>query len=178
MTSTFGRNGYSPKIIVFDDSSPAAQEKYYPLLEQTRTHNDVYYVGPKEKEQFTAYLRHRLRGQASRRTGEEPVPPQLRRQPQLHTHAHARRIDDLRRRRHATLRLMEDSLEIARRKRNQSRATPPRRTEWLRSQILRHRRIIPRCSWQVGGRGARQLHIRRITRRYRNGPGDQRLQGR
>ncbi|HEX4614048.1 MAG TPA: hypothetical protein VH092_38050, partial [Urbifossiella sp.] len=57
----FWRNGHAPKIIVFDDSSPAAQEKYYPLLEQTRTHNDVYYVGPKEKEQFTAYLGQRLR---------------------------------------------------------------------------------------------------------------------
>jgi len=57
----FWRNGHAPKIIIFDDSSPVAQEKYYPLLEQTRTHNDVYYVGPKEKEQFTAYLSHRLR---------------------------------------------------------------------------------------------------------------------
>jgi hypothetical protein len=57
----FWRNGHAPRIIVFDDSSPAAQEKYYPLLEQTRTHNDVYYVGPKEKEQFTAYLSQRLR---------------------------------------------------------------------------------------------------------------------
>jgi len=57
----FWRNGHAPKIIVFDDSSPVAQEKYYPLLEQTRTHNEVYYVGPKEKEQFSAYLSHRLR---------------------------------------------------------------------------------------------------------------------
>src|SRR5580692_10960979 len=57
----FWRNGHAPKIIVFDDSSPVAQEKYYPILEQTRTHNDVYYVGPKEKEQFTAYLSSRLR---------------------------------------------------------------------------------------------------------------------
>jgi hypothetical protein len=57
----FWRNGHSPRIIVFDDSSPVAQEKYYPLLEQTRTHNDVYYVGPKEKEQFTTYLSQRLR---------------------------------------------------------------------------------------------------------------------
>jgi hypothetical protein len=57
----FWRNGHAPRIIVFDDSSPVAQEKYYPLLEQTRTHNDVYYVGPREKEQFTAYLSHRLR---------------------------------------------------------------------------------------------------------------------
>jgi hypothetical protein len=57
----FWRNGHTPKIIVFDDSSPVAQEKYYPQLEQTQTHNDVYYVGPKEKEQFTSYLSQRLR---------------------------------------------------------------------------------------------------------------------
>lgn len=56
----FWRNGHTPRIIVFDDSSPVAQEKYYPLLEQTRTHNDIYYVGPKEKEQFTTYLSQRL----------------------------------------------------------------------------------------------------------------------
>jgi hypothetical protein len=57
----FWRNGHSPRIIVFDDSSPVAQEKYYPLLEQTKTHNDVYYVGPEQKDQFTAYLSQRLR---------------------------------------------------------------------------------------------------------------------
>src|SRR5262249_49807772 len=48
----FWRNGHSPTIVVFDDSSPAAQEKYYPALEQTRTHAELFYVGPKEKEQF------------------------------------------------------------------------------------------------------------------------------
>ena len=57
----FWRNGHSVRMIVFDDSSPANQEKYYPLLEQTRTHNDLYYVGPREKEQFLAYLNRRLR---------------------------------------------------------------------------------------------------------------------
>ena len=57
----FWRNGHSVRMLVFDDSSPANQEKYYPLLEQTRTHNDVYYVGPGEKEQFLAYLNGRLR---------------------------------------------------------------------------------------------------------------------
>ena len=31
----FWRNGHSVPMIVFDDSSPANQEKYYPLLEQT-----------------------------------------------------------------------------------------------------------------------------------------------
>ena len=56
----FWRNGHSVRIMVFDDSSPANQEKYYPLLEQTRTHNDVFYVGPREKEQFIAYLNERL----------------------------------------------------------------------------------------------------------------------
>ena len=57
----FWRNGHSVRMIVFDDSSPANQEKYYPLLEQTSTHNDLYYVGPREKEQFLAYLNGRLR---------------------------------------------------------------------------------------------------------------------
>ena len=57
----FWRNGHSVRLIVFDDSSPVAQEKYYPILEQTRTHNDVYYVGPREKEAFLAYLNQRLR---------------------------------------------------------------------------------------------------------------------
>ena len=57
----FWRNGHSVRMIVFDDSSPANQEKYYPLLEQTKTHNDLFYVGPREKEQFLAYLNGRLR---------------------------------------------------------------------------------------------------------------------
>src|SRR5262249_37935807 len=57
----FWRNGHSVRMIVFDDSSPANQEKYYPLLEQTKTHNELYYVGPREKEQFLAYLNQRLR---------------------------------------------------------------------------------------------------------------------
>src|SRR5260370_18145536 len=48
-------------MIVFDDSSPSCQAKYYPQLEQTKTHNDLYYVGPREKEQFLAYLHKRLR---------------------------------------------------------------------------------------------------------------------
>jgi hypothetical protein len=57
----FWCNGYSVRMIVFDDSSPANYEKYYSLLEQTTTHNDLYYVGPKEKEEFLAYINQRLR---------------------------------------------------------------------------------------------------------------------
>src|SRR5580704_9591918 len=57
----FWRNGHSPQITVFDDSTPANQEKYFPLLEKTTTHQDLYYVGPREKEQFLAYLNGRLR---------------------------------------------------------------------------------------------------------------------
>jgi hypothetical protein len=56
----FWRNGHSVPIVVFDDSSPANQEKYFPLLERTATHNPLYYVGPREKEQFIAYLNQRL----------------------------------------------------------------------------------------------------------------------
>ena len=50
----------SDNLIVFDDSSPANQQKYFELLEHTRTHNDLFYVGPQEKEQFLAYLNGRL----------------------------------------------------------------------------------------------------------------------
>jgi hypothetical protein len=57
----FWRNGHAVPMIVFDDSSPANQEKYYPLLEKTCTHNNLYYVGPREKEQFLSYLNDRLR---------------------------------------------------------------------------------------------------------------------
>jgi len=57
----FWRNGHTVKMIVFDDSSPVNQVKYYPLLEQTKTHNDLYYVGPREKDQFLAYVNGRLR---------------------------------------------------------------------------------------------------------------------
>jgi hypothetical protein len=57
----FWRNGHAVRIMVFDDSSPANQEKYFSLLEQTCTHNDVYYVGPSEKEQYLGYLNARLR---------------------------------------------------------------------------------------------------------------------
>ena len=40
----FWRNGHSVRIIVFDDSSPANQEEYFSSLEQTCTHNDIFYV--------------------------------------------------------------------------------------------------------------------------------------
>lgn len=57
----FWRNGHSVRMIVFDDSSPANQEKYYSILEQTKTHNELFYVGPREKDQFNSYLNGRLR---------------------------------------------------------------------------------------------------------------------
>ena len=56
----FWRNGHAVPILVFDDSSVSNQEKYYSLLEQTRTHNDVYYIGPSQKQQFLDYLGQRL----------------------------------------------------------------------------------------------------------------------
>ena len=57
----FWVNGHAPKIIIFDDSSLVNYDKYYPLLEQTKTFNDVFYVGPHEKEQFISFLNERLR---------------------------------------------------------------------------------------------------------------------
>ena len=57
----FWSNGHSVKMIVFDDSSLANHEKYFALLEQTKTVNNLYYVGPREKEQFIGFLNRRLR---------------------------------------------------------------------------------------------------------------------
>lgn len=57
----FWKNGHSVRIVVFDDSIPATQQKYFPLLEQTATHNELYYVGPQEKEQYLSILCKRLR---------------------------------------------------------------------------------------------------------------------
>lgn len=56
----FWRNGKSTRLIVFDDSTQATHQKYYPLLEQTRTHNELYYVGPKEKAELVRILVERL----------------------------------------------------------------------------------------------------------------------
>ena len=57
----FWTNGHSVKMIVFDDSSFANHEKYFPELEKTKTVNDLYYVGPREKEQFLKFLNKKLR---------------------------------------------------------------------------------------------------------------------
>ena len=57
----FWRNGHSPQIIIFDDSTPSNEEKYLPQLEQIRTRSDLFYVGPREKEGFLAYVNSRLR---------------------------------------------------------------------------------------------------------------------
>jgi hypothetical protein len=49
------------KVVVFDDSRLANHEKYFALLEQTKTVNDLSYVGPREKEQFIGFRNRRLR---------------------------------------------------------------------------------------------------------------------
>jgi hypothetical protein len=57
----FWRNGHAAPITVFDDSNPGLHEKYYPLLAETKTFNDLYYVGPREKEEFIGFLTRRLK---------------------------------------------------------------------------------------------------------------------
>jgi hypothetical protein len=57
----FWSNGHAVKMMVFDDSSLANHQKYYSLLEQTKTANELYYVGPQEKEQFLDFLKRKLR---------------------------------------------------------------------------------------------------------------------
>jgi hypothetical protein len=57
----FRKNGHAIDLVVFDDSSLVNQQKYYPLLEQTCTHNPLYYVGPHQKEQMLNLLFKRLK---------------------------------------------------------------------------------------------------------------------
>ena len=57
----FWRNGHSVQMIIFDDSTQANVEKYLPLLERIKTRSELFYVGPREKEQFIEYINSRLR---------------------------------------------------------------------------------------------------------------------
>jgi hypothetical protein len=58
--ANFWRNGHTVPMIVFDDSTIANCQKYYSSLEATPTANELFYVGPKEKEQFVGFLCKRL----------------------------------------------------------------------------------------------------------------------
>jgi hypothetical protein len=57
----FWRNGHSPRMIVFDDSTPTNVDKYFAHLEGLKTRSELFYVGPKQKEEFIAYVNSRLR---------------------------------------------------------------------------------------------------------------------
>jgi hypothetical protein len=57
----FWRNGHSPQIIVFDDSTPSNVEKYFSNLQQLKTRCDLFYVGPQQKDEFLTYVNSRLR---------------------------------------------------------------------------------------------------------------------
>ena len=80
----FWRNGHALRIIVFDDSTPATQENYYSLLEQTCTHNELFYVGPREKGGVPLLSEQATPGRAPGRDRQEPVSPELRRESELH----------------------------------------------------------------------------------------------
>jgi hypothetical protein len=57
----FWRNGHSPQMIVFDDSTPTNVEKYFSCLDELKTRSDLFYVGPRQKEEFITYINSRLR---------------------------------------------------------------------------------------------------------------------
>ncbi len=48
-------------MIVFDDSTPTNVEKYFTHLSQIKTRSDLFYVGPRQKEEFLTYVNSRLR---------------------------------------------------------------------------------------------------------------------
>ena len=81
-------------------------------------------------------------GQAAGGAGQEPVPAQLRRQPQLHAHVHARRPDGQRRRRHAAVRADGAQPRVARPTTRSAAAgcTRPARTATAASRSTSSRR--------------------------------------
>lgn len=52
----FDEHGHSLRMIVFDDSSPVLYQKYFSRLGQTRTKNELFYVGPAEKAELLKFL--------------------------------------------------------------------------------------------------------------------------
>lgn len=56
----FWKNGHSIDMTVFDDSNQSMSNKFLHRLEEIKTHNKVYYVGPKEKAQFFDILSKRI----------------------------------------------------------------------------------------------------------------------
>jgi len=54
------RNGHSVPIVVFDDSTISARDRYFSALEQTQTTNDLFYVGPEEKARFLQMILGRI----------------------------------------------------------------------------------------------------------------------
>ena len=164
-------------MIVFDDSSPVNQEKYYPLLEQTRTHNELYYVGPREKEQFLAYLSRRLRDKRLEGLVKNLFRPSYggnRNFTLMYTLGGLMVSSDDDMRPYALMEHSPESLddgEVCRGRLHQDRP------ERLQPQVVRHPRLVPRRAGQAGRRGARQLRARRTARGHGDGPGDQRHQG-
>lgn len=52
----FFRNGHAVNLYVFDDSTPAMQQKYFSLLEETPTYNPLYYVGLRTRSTTWSWL--------------------------------------------------------------------------------------------------------------------------
>ncbi len=56
----FYNHGHLVKMVIFDDSGPALHEKYFPNFSRIKTANELYYVGPQQKDEFKGMLHKRL----------------------------------------------------------------------------------------------------------------------
>ena len=172
----FWSNGHSVKMMVFDDSSLANHEKYYALLEQTKTVNDLYYVGPREKEQFLGFLNRKLRDKKLESLVRNLFRPSYggNRNFTLMYSLGAFLVsadDDMRP--HALIESSPESLnadEISRGKLMKADAGGfvQKSFDLLTS--------FPRRAWTKSQRTAGQLRERRAAYRHRDGPGDECLQ--
>ena len=87
--------------------------------------------------------------QEARAADPEPLPAELRRQPQRVADVHARRTDDQRRRRHASLHAGRGQPGVARRRRDRARQAAEEERGRLHAQVLRHPGRVPRGARQA-----------------------------
>ncbi|MGA9577365.1 MAG: hypothetical protein WBV90_07070 [Terrimicrobiaceae bacterium] len=172
----FRSNGHSVKTMVFDDSSVANHQKYFSLLEQTKTVNDLYYVGPTEKEQFIGFLNRKLRDRKLESLVRNLFRPSYRGNRNftlMYTLGAFLMSADDDMRPHALIESSPESLEteeISRGKLLKAAGGPSQ-------EVLRSADRVSRCAGPKSQRPSCELRNRRARRGHRDGFGNQRLDG-
>ena len=147
----FWRNGHSPTMIVFDDSSPVAQEKYYPLAGADADAQRAVLRGAAGEGAVPRLPQPAAAGQAARRRWSRTCSGRATAATATITLMYTLgglmvcSDDDMR-----PYALMEDSPRVARRRRGLPRPAAQGRPKRLHPQVVRHPGLLPRRAGQAG----------------------------